>query len=140
VARVEAVQAFGGVVWERDDSGILRIVVVHRPRYDDWSLPKGKVDAGETPEQTALREVEEETGIVCKVGPFLMEISYPLDDGRIKKVGFYDMRPVSKQERLPDAEIDQVLWWTLDEANSRLSHSYDKEVLSRFAEMIQGSS
>jgi 8-oxo-dGTP diphosphatase len=137
VAEVEAVHAFGGVVWERDESGMLKIVVVHRPRYDDWSLPKGKVNPRETPEQTALREVEEETGIVCKVGPFIMEVCYPLTDGRMKKVGFYDMRPVSTRQRPPDAEIDQVLWWTLDEANSRLTHTYDKEVLRRFCEMLQ---
>src|SRR3954470_19701929 len=64
----DVVRAAGGIVWRRDERGAIELVIVHRPRYDDWSLPKGKLERGETEEQGALREVAEETGLRCKLG------------------------------------------------------------------------
>lgn len=126
------VRAFGGVVWERNSDGTLLLAVVHRPRYDDWSFPKGKVDPGEEPEQTARREVDEETGLQCSLGIPLGELSYRIDDETIKVVGYWAMAPLARRERPPDHEIDAVEWWTCDEAARRLTHAQDRELLARF--------
>ena len=67
-AEVDTVQAAGGVVWRRRDDQI-QVLLVHRPKYDDWSLPKGKLEPGETHQEAALREVREETGLRCERGP-----------------------------------------------------------------------
>ena len=76
------VKASGGVVWRRAPGGAPELVVVHRPRYDDWSLPKGKLDPGETWEEAALREVEEEVGLRCRLGAELPPVYYRDNKGR----------------------------------------------------------
>ena len=78
------VKAAGGVVWRRGENGV-EIVVAHRPRYDDWSLPKGKLDKGEGWEQAALREVEEEVGLRCRLGPELEPVTYNDRKGRPRR-------------------------------------------------------
>lgn len=128
--------AFGGVVWERDGFGITRMAVVHRPKYDDWSFPKGKVDPGEVPEDTARREVEEETGLGGSLGPYLGELRYPLGEGVTKVVGYWAMRPVTRRLRPADAEIDEVQWWTAGEAARRLTHGQDRDLLARFLQEV----
>lgn len=119
-----------------DDKDRVRVVVVHRPRYDDWSFPKGKAEPGEAPEQTALREVAEETGMSCQLGTALGQVSYPMDDGRRKVVGFWTMNVTSTMPRRPDDEVDDVQWWTLDEAGHRLTHDQDIEILRRFVDAL----
>src|SRR5215218_11001000 len=84
------VKASGGVVWRRGERG-LEVVVVHRPRYDDWSLPKGKLDPGEDWEAAALREVEEEVGLRCVLEEELPATEYVVD-GRPKRVRWWRMR------------------------------------------------
>lgn len=129
----EPVLAFGGVVWRTEpDGGDLQVAVVHRPRYDDWSFPKGKVDPGETPQQTALREVDEETGLRCRLGPALGSVRYPLPDGQMKIVGYWAMEVVDRRHRTPDDEVDTVSWWPATTAAGRLSHSQDVDILQRF--------
>ncbi len=133
--RGDTVLAFGGVVWERPDAqGEARVVVVHRPRYDDWSFPKGKAEPGEAPEGTAVREVEEETGLTCRVGASLGQVSYPLADGRMKVVGFWAMAVTGRRPRPADDEVDAVAWWTVEQAERRLTHAQDIEILHRFLE------
>ena len=88
------VKASGGVVWRRGAHGEgVELVVVHRPRYDDWSLPKGKLDPGETWEQAALREVDEEVGLRCRLGEELPAVSYTDHKGRAKAVRYWLMEP-----------------------------------------------
>jgi 8-oxo-dGTP diphosphatase len=87
------VKASGGVVWRRAPGGAPEVVVVHRPRYDDWSLPKGKLDAGETWEEAALREVEEEVGLRCRLGAELPPVRYRDNKGREKAVRYWLMEP-----------------------------------------------
>lgn len=130
------VLAFGGVVWERCADGIVRLAVVHRPRYGDWSFPKGKVDVGEQPEDTARREVEEETGLRCTLGAYLGELSYPLGGGSTKVVGYWAMTPVARRPRPADEEIDGVEWWTGDEAARQLTHQQDRDLLARFLGLV----
>ena len=118
-------RAAGGVVVLDD-----RVLVVHRPRYDDWSLPKGHVDDGESWEQTALREVHEETGVTAEIAGAPIAIAYVLSDGRPKVVVFYPMRATTVPEDLagdPD-EVDDIAWWPLERAASELSYSDERRV------------
>src|SRR5690242_15780196 len=121
------VKAAGGVV-VRDG----RIAVVHRPRYDDWSLPKGKLDPGESFEQAALREVQEETGLVCELGEELSSTSYHDRKGRSKLVRYWLMDPV-EGEFEPNDEVDQLRWLTPREAAALLTYPRDAELAQEVA-------
>ncbi len=98
------VRAAGGVVWRRSGPD-LEVLLIHRPRYDDWSLPKGKAESGEDDVDTAAREVAEETGLVCVLGPELARIRYTDRNGRPKVVRYWSMTvaaptlPVRSQRR-----------------------------------------
>lgn len=119
------IHAAGGVVI--DTAG--RVLVVHRPRYDDWSLPKGKLDRGETSEAAALREVEEETGVRCELGGELPPVRYEVK-GRLKEVRWWIMRPVSlapPEER--DDEVDELQWLTPADAAARMTYPHDAELI-----------
>ena len=117
------VEAAGGIL-ERDG----RIAVVHRPRYDDWSLPKGKLDRGETFEQAALREVEEETGYVCDLGDELEPVRYSDNRGRAKLVRYWRM-VVREGEFAPNDEVDELRWVTPDRARRLLSYAHDRALV-----------
>jgi 8-oxo-dGTP diphosphatase len=116
------VKAAGGLV-RRDG----RIAVVHRPRYDDWSLPKGKLDPGETWEEAALREVREETGLECELGDELSSTRYHDRKGRSKLVRYWLMDPV-EGEFAPNDEVDELRWLTPAEAAALLTYPRDKEL------------
>ena len=118
------VEAAGGVV-VRDGE----VLVVHRPEYDDWTLPKGKLDPGETFEQAALREVEEETGFRCELGDELPSTSYADKKGRDKLVRYWRMTPVSGEFAAND-EVDEVRWLAPGEAAQLLTFDRDAEVLA----------
>lgn len=130
-AGADPILAFGGVVWDRDRAGGTVVVVVHRPRYDDWSFPKGKAEPGEEPADTARREVEEETGLTCALGLALGEQRYQTAAGP-KVVGYWAMQPLRRRHRPGDAEVDAVAWWTVDEARRALTHAQDRQLLERF--------
>jgi 8-oxo-dGTP diphosphatase len=115
------IRAAGGIV-ERDG----RVLLVHRPQYDDWSLPKGKLEDGETWEGGALREVEEETGLVCELGPEAGRTHYEVSEGA-KEVRYFRM--ASDGDPRAQNEVDEVRWATLAEAASLLSHERDRELL-----------
>jgi 8-oxo-dGTP diphosphatase len=118
---VEPVQAAGGVVL-RDG----RVAVVHRPRYDDWSLPKGKLDPDESFEEAALREVEEETGLRCRLVRELPRVEYEVR-GRPKLVRYWAMEVVGETPFEPNDEVDAVRWVDPDEALALLSYDRDRE-------------
>ena len=115
------VHAAGGVVL-RDG----RVAVVHRPRYDDWSLPKGKLDQGESFEEAALREVEEETGLRCKLVRELPTVEYDVR-GRLKVVRYWAMEVVDETPFVPNDEVDQLRWVEPQEALALLSYDRDRE-------------
>lgn len=121
------VRAAGGVVWRRGRHG-LEVVVVHRPRYDDWSLPKGKAEIGEDDLQTALREVAEETGYTCRPGRHVGDIAYHDRAGRPKRVGYWLMEPLSG-EFVANDEVDELAWLTPPEAEHRLSYADERNLL-----------
>lgn len=130
--------AGGGVVW-RPAGTTAEVVVVHRPRKDDWSLPKGGAALGEDAAEAALREVEEETGLQCALGPEVGNVSYRDRRGREKIVHLWAMTVVAGQPAPPppDAdgrvEVDAVRWVPLDEARELVSRRRDREVLDSFA-------
>jgi 8-oxo-dGTP pyrophosphatase MutT (NUDIX family) len=129
------VRAAGGVVWRRDSSGALEVLVVHRPRYDDWALPKGKLLPGERDEEAAVREVEEETGVRCELGGELPSSTYHDQQGRPKVVRFWAMRPLGGDFR-PHDEVDEARWLPLTEAPDALSYAGDRAALAALADAL----
>jgi len=123
--------AAGGVPWRRRDGG-LEVLLVHRPHREDWSLPKGKVDPGESVEQTALREVLEETGLDCTLGEGLGTVSYYDAKQRSKTVWYWVMHLAGGEETLND-EVDEMRWLPVADAARLTSYGTDREVLERFA-------
>jgi len=122
------VKASGGVVWRRGEAGV-EVVVVHRPRYDDWSLPKGKLDPGEDWQQAALREVEEEVGLRCRLGEELEPVGYTDHKGRAKVVRYWLMEPEGEHAFEPNDEVDEMRWMSEDEAVAALSYARDAELV-----------
>jgi len=127
----EVVQAAGGVVWRRGPGGV-EILLVHRPKYDDWSLPKGKLDVGETSEAAALREVEEETGLRCSLGDELPPVTYADRHGRAKVVRYWAMEPTGGRF-VPNHEVDEVRWVTPEGAGALLTYGRDRRVTESLA-------
>ena len=132
------VLAAGGAVWRRGEHG-LEVAVIHRPRYDDWSIPKGKLDPGEGFEEAALREVEEETGLSCRLGEELGEARYRDNKGRPKLVRYWLMEPEHEADFEPNEEVDELRWLRLDEARALLGYGFDRELVDRAAAKIEGA-
>ncbi len=121
------VRAAGGVLVRPGADGI-EVAVIHRPKYEDWSLPKGKLDGDESFEQAALREVEEETGVRTELGPELSSISYRDRKGRSKMVRYWLMR-VAEGEFSPGPEVDELRWLGPEEARELLSYEHDANLV-----------
>jgi 8-oxo-dGTP diphosphatase len=127
----KAVLAAGAVLWRSNgDSATPEVAIIHRPRYDDWSLPKGKVDPGETEPVTAVREVREETGYSSHLGRRLVAVSYPVEQG-MKKVRYWAARRVDG-EFIPNDEVDDLKWLPVADAMKQLEYPHDRKVLRRF--------
>jgi len=124
--------AAGGVVWRQDGPHLL-VALVHRPRYEDWTLPKGKVNGAEPLLLAAVREVAEETGAEVQVGRRLNPIEYRVGDGR-KQVTHWSMRYLDGDHQ-PSDEVDRVDWLTVAEATQRLTYPIDRVVLADFARL-----
>lgn len=125
------VYAAGAVVWQPGPDSTVEIAVIHRPRYDDWSLPKGKVDRGETEPLTAVREILEETGHRVQLGSRIAAVSYPVDQGT-KKVRYWAARSIGG-EFAPNSEVDELIWLPVSEALKKVKYNQDRKVLRRFA-------
>jgi 8-oxo-dGTP diphosphatase len=122
---LRVVRAAGGIVVRGG-----RILLVHRPKYDDWTLPKGKAEAGEADEDCALREVHEETGLECELGRELGTTTYVDSRGRPKRVRWWLMRPLGG-EFVPGSEVDEIRWLDAETAREQLSYDRDVELLER---------
>jgi 8-oxo-(d)GTP phosphatase len=125
--RSEVVRAAGGVLRRVGDSGP-EVLLVHRPRYDDWTFPKGKAEPGESDEETAIREVEEETGLRCALGRELPATRYRDSRGRRKQVRYWTM-VVESGDFEPHGEVDEIEWLIPELAAFKLSYDRDLEVL-----------
>jgi 8-oxo-dGTP diphosphatase len=126
------VEAAGGVVTRRGEQG-LEVLVVHRPRYDDWSLPKGKLEAGESFENAAAREVEEETGVRVQLGTELPSQRYVDRKGRDKLVRYWRMTPIGTSAWTANDEVDAVRWVQAGEAQSFLTYDADRSLVATVA-------
>ena len=124
------ITAAGGVVVRRDEEGRTRVAVIHRPKYGDWSLPKGKLEKGEGWQEAALREVHEEIGYECELGPELPHVSYLDRKGRRKLVRYWLMEPIDGEFE-PHGEVDELRWLTPEEAEELLTYPHDKELVRR---------
>ena len=119
--------AAGAVVWQRSQSGDVKIAVIHRPRYDDWSLPKGKPRSEELLPMTAVREVAEETGQGIVLGPRMGTTQYPVPAG--EKVVHYWLAPATGGTFRPSDEVDELRWLLVPQALDLLSHRHDRPLL-----------
>lgn len=153
--RGRQVQAAGGVVWRRRDGGPstldpddpatawldeipaelldIELVMVHRPRYDDWSLPKGKAEKGESGRSTARREVEEETGLQCRLGEELVTVRYETERGEHKTVRWWAMTVRRDLGFAPNDEVDEVRWVDLGEFSRLCDFPSDRQVVHSLA-------
>jgi 8-oxo-dGTP pyrophosphatase MutT (NUDIX family)/phosphohistidine phosphatase SixA len=129
----DLVRAAGGVLYRRN--GALEVCLVHRPRYDDWALPKGKLDEAEHPLVAAVREVAEETGGTGVPELRLPTLSYDLPDGRPKTVDYWLMRAVGEGPVQDTAEVDEVAWLSPAEASARLSYDDERRLLDQVASL-----
>jgi 8-oxo-dGTP diphosphatase len=129
----QIVRAAGGIVCRAGAGDELEVVLVHRPEYDDWAFPKGKLDRDESEEDAALREVEEETGLRCRLVRDLGFTRYHDSRDRPKTVRYWEMTSVGGA-LVPANEVDDARWVSLDEASALLSYPRDVELLSRLVE------
>ncbi|MCP2177179.1 NUDIX hydrolase [Williamsia maris] len=132
----KSVYAAGGVVWRPvvDGEPAIEVAVIHRPRYDDWTLPKGKCENDETFVATAVREIAEETGYSVRLGRHLRRVDYDLGSSSRKYVHYWSAR-VTGGEFVLNEEVDEIEWCTLAAARDRLSYGADRKVLAEFARL-----
>jgi 8-oxo-dGTP diphosphatase len=126
------IPAAGGVV-VRVRKGRPQIAVIHRPRHKDWSLPKGKLDPGESFKEAAEREVREETGLKVELGKELPPVVYELRNGKTKLVRYWLMEPVRKGKAkfVPNDEVDELRWLEGDEAMDLLDYEHDRDLVRK---------
>lgn len=123
----DAIRAAGGLVWRHTPRG-KELLLVHRQRYDDWTLPKGKQEAGENLVEAAVREVREETGYEAQIDSFAGVIAYEVD-GRPKVVSFWQMRVEGEPISQIDGEVADVIWLPVDQALERLQYPLEKALV-----------
>ena len=134
-----SVRAAGGVVWRLGAGGQVEVLLVHRRGREDWTFPKGKVEPGESDEECARREVEEETSLRCALGAELPPVSYVDQRGRDKTVRYWSM-DAGAGDAVARHEVDVVRWVPLAGAGAALTYPRDRELLDAFAGLVRASS
>lgn len=134
-----SVRAAGGVVWRRGAGDDIEVLLVHRRGREDWTFPKGKVEAGESDEDCARREVEEETALRCALGAELPPVSYVDQRGRGKTVRYWSM-DAGAGDAAARHEVDLVRWVPLARAGAALTYPRDRELLDAFAGLARAAS
>ena len=128
----QVVRAAGAVLWRRLSDDLVQVALIHRPKYQDWSFPKGKIEIGESDISCAYREVMEETGFDSQFGPELCKVEYPVGD-QLKVVRYWSAQAMGDPKNVLDVnEVDQLIWVTISDAYQKLSREGDKEVLKNF--------
>jgi 8-oxo-dGTP diphosphatase len=124
--------AAGGVIWRRNIEGDIEVLLVHRLRYDDWSLPKGKLEEGEALISCAYREILEETGLNIKLGPYVGSVEYYVSDG-LKHVAYWSASIIGDHSSFhANEEVDQIIWLDIESAAFRATRDSDRYILERF--------
>jgi 8-oxo-(d)GTP phosphatase len=126
--------AGGAVVAREHPSQDIEVLIIHRARYDDWTLPKGKIEAGEPLPVCAVREVREETGVTIRLGVPLDTVTYEAGDAGVKKVDYWAGVALESVPRAPDAEVDVVSWLPVGAALDRLTYSHDHFLVQQYLE------
>ncbi len=128
----QIILAAGGVLWRINGSRELEIALIHRPRYNDWTLPKGKVDLGESLIQAAFREILEETNIKTRFGRYLGHVEYQVATG-LKQVHYWSARAISPiSDFIANEEVDEILWLSAKDAKQKLTRESDQRILEKF--------
>ena len=128
----QVVRAAGAVLWRRLSDDLVQVALIHRPKYQDWSFPKGKIEVGESDISCAYREVMEETGFDSQFGPELCKVEYPVGE-QLKVVRYWSAQAIGDPKNVLDVnEVDQLIWVTISDAYQKLSREGDKEVLKNF--------
>jgi 8-oxo-dGTP diphosphatase len=139
MATTDRIEGAGAVLWQAIDDAEVKIAIIHRPRYDDWSLPKGGVDAGETHIQAAFREVLEETGVKAIFGPEIGTVDYEVN-GVTKEVRYWLAEADQFNAATPNPEeVDATEWLSISDAINKLSNSDDREIVRMAEEFGFGS-
>ena len=130
------IAAAGGIVWRKASTGGIEVLLVHRPRYDDWTFPKGKADEGEPLPVTAVREIAEETGYRVRLVHPLPEVTYRVRGG-LKQVAYWICRLVEDDSAFrPNREVDKLRWVAPREARKRLTYAHDRTLLESFEDLV----
>ena len=123
----ELISAAGGLLWRRTMDGY-ELVVIHRRRYDDWTLPKGKLNVGESPQPAALREVHEETGYKASIVGVAGVVAYPTDKG-LKVVRYWHMEVTDMAQSPLDPEVSEVFWFPVEQALAHLQYPVERALV-----------
>ena len=123
--------AAGAVVWRKSKKNKIEVVIIHRPKYDDWTFPKGKAEISEPLISCAYREVLEETNIETAFGPYLGEVEYLTNDGK-KKVSFWSAKAIKETVFKQNSEVDQIKWVEVMKVMVLLTLDADKKILEKF--------
>lgn len=127
------IQAAGAVLWRKTDKSNLEIAIIHRPRYGDWSLPKGKVEEGESHISAGYREIQEETGFESIFGPEIGSVVYKLE-GAPKEVRYWSAKATAKTGNPDPKEVDEVIWLEPTKAKEKLTNKDDRAIVDFFLE------
>ena len=126
--------AAGAVLWRKSEKKKIEVLIIHRPKYDDWTFPKGKAEIGEPLIACAYREVLEETNIETAFGPYLGEVEYLTNDGK-KKVSFWSAKVVKEKDFKPNTEVDQLKWVEVTKVKEMLTLDTDRKILEQFLQI-----
>ena len=126
--------AAGAVLWRKGEKKKIEVLIIHRPKYDDWTFPKGKAEIGEPLIACAYREVLEETNIETAFGPYLGEVEYLTNDGK-KKVSFWSAKVIKEKEFNSNAEVDQLKWVEVTKVKEMLTLDTDRKILEQFLQI-----
>jgi 8-oxo-dGTP pyrophosphatase MutT (NUDIX family) len=122
------IRASGGILVRTTENGGPEVALVHRPSYDDWTFPKGKRTGDEGDRETALREVEEETGLVCRIERAVGQVQYRDRKDRPKTVTYWLMTPIEGTFH-PTSEVDEMRWLPVEQAEELLTYEHDRKLL-----------